>query len=159
MTIPAGVVEALTAALTDGADASTALRLALAGYALAPAEACQPVGWTDEDELRDVDRSGCGYLYTCKPVTPHADERRVKLLYLEPQHNPALVTFPRVRFVSTDKGFDIFRGDELVGTIFRWKAGGVYFLNIPGHETADIPGIKGDSRAMDAARAILDKPA
>lgn len=43
-----------------------------------------PVAWTDEQELRDVDRSGCGYLFTCNPVTPHADERRVIKLYAAP---------------------------------------------------------------------------
>lgn len=44
----------------------------------------EPAGWTDEVELRDVDRGGCGYLFTCKPVTPHADERRVIKLYRLP---------------------------------------------------------------------------
>lgn len=32
------------------------------------------VGWTDAEELRDVEKDGCGYLFT---VTPHADPRRV----------------------------------------------------------------------------------
>ncbi|HHD2190143.1 TPA: DUF550 domain-containing protein [Klebsiella pneumoniae] len=41
----------------------------------------EPVAWTDEHELRDVDRGGCGYLFTVNPVTPHADERRIILLY------------------------------------------------------------------------------
>ncbi|AXF65023.1 hypothetical protein [Leclercia sp. W17] len=44
----------------------------------------EPAGWTDEVELRDVDRGGCGYLFTCKHVTPHADERRVIKLYRLP---------------------------------------------------------------------------
>ena len=54
----------------------TAIRLRLAEITLAALTA-EPVGWTDEVELRDVDRGGCGYLFTCKPVTPHADEGRV----------------------------------------------------------------------------------
>lgn len=46
---------------------------------------CEPVAWTDEQELRDVDRGGCGYLFTVNPVTPHADERRIILLYRHAQ--------------------------------------------------------------------------
>lgn len=46
------------------------------------------VAWTDEEELRDVERSGCGYLFTVKPVTPHADERRIILLYRHAQPVP-----------------------------------------------------------------------
>lgn len=41
----------------------------------------QPVAWTDEQELRDVDESGIGYLFTVNPITPHADPRRVIKLY------------------------------------------------------------------------------
>ncbi|HFY9817861.1 TPA: DUF551 domain-containing protein [Klebsiella pneumoniae] len=45
----------------------------------------KPVAWTDEQELRDVGRGGCGYLFTVNPVTPHADERRIILLYRHAQ--------------------------------------------------------------------------
>ncbi len=45
----------------------------------------EPVAWTDEEELRDVERSGCGYLFTVNPVTPHADERRIIPLYRHAQ--------------------------------------------------------------------------
>ncbi|MGR8799253.1 hypothetical protein [Klebsiella variicola] len=48
----------------------------------------EPVAWTDEQELRDVDRCGCGYLFTVNPVTPHADERRIILLYRHAQPAP-----------------------------------------------------------------------
>lgn len=41
----------------------------------------QPVGWTDEQELRSVEKDGCGYLFKANPVTPNADPRRVILLY------------------------------------------------------------------------------
>ena len=63
-----------------------AMDLRLAEIALAALTA-EPAGWTDEEELRDVDRGGCGYgyLFTCKPVTPHADERRVIKLYRLPE--------------------------------------------------------------------------
>lgn len=40
-----------------------------------------PVGWTDAQELRDVEKDGCGYIFSANPITPHADERRVILLY------------------------------------------------------------------------------
>lgn len=43
--------------------------------------ASQPVGWTDEQELRSVDKDGCGYLFKANPVSPNADQRRVILLY------------------------------------------------------------------------------
>ncbi|HBX5951822.1 TPA: DUF550 domain-containing protein [Klebsiella pneumoniae] len=56
----------------------------LACIALAAMDS-EPVAWTDEQELRDVDRGGCGYLFTVNPVTPHADERRIILLYRHAQ--------------------------------------------------------------------------
>ncbi|EPY7939246.1 DUF551 domain-containing protein [Klebsiella pneumoniae] len=55
-----------------------------------PAADSEPVAWTDEQELRDVDRGGCGYLFTVNPVTPHADERRIILLYLHAQPAPVV---------------------------------------------------------------------
>lgn len=59
----------------------------LARMALAAMDS-EPVAWTDEQELRDVDRCGCGYLFTVNPVTPHADERRIILLYRHAQPAP-----------------------------------------------------------------------
>ncbi|MBB9305719.1 hypothetical protein FSI13_008890 [Escherichia coli] len=44
-----------------------------------------PVGWTDEAELRDVEKDGCGYLFKANPITLHADPRRVILLYRHAQ--------------------------------------------------------------------------
>ncbi len=41
----------------------------------------KPIGWTDEQELRDVEKLGCGYLFNANPITPHADPRRVILLH------------------------------------------------------------------------------
>ncbi|WP_234262282.1 hypothetical protein [Klebsiella aerogenes] len=51
---------------------------------------CEPVAWTDEEELRDVDRGGCGYLFTVNPVTPYTDERRIILLYRHAQSAPVV---------------------------------------------------------------------
>lgn len=56
----------------------------LARMALAAMDS-EPVAWTDEQELRNVDRGGCGYLFTVNPVTPHANERRIILLYRHAQ--------------------------------------------------------------------------
>lgn len=43
--------------------------------------ASQPVGWTDEQELRSVHKDGCGYLFKANPISPNADQRRVIYLY------------------------------------------------------------------------------
>lgn len=40
-----------------------------------------PIAWTDEQELRDVNEHGCGYIFTANPITPNADERRVIKLF------------------------------------------------------------------------------
>ena len=62
------------------------------------------VGWTDAQELRDVERDGCGYLFTVNPITPHADMRRVIKLYAVPQLPavPELVPFPD-EFLSSEQ--------------------------------------------------------
>ncbi|MES0319992.1 hypothetical protein KDV87_04075 [Citrobacter sedlakii] len=60
----------------------------LARIALASLEA-EPVAWTDEQELRDVEKDGLGYLFTVNPITPNADPRRVIKLYTAP---PATVS-------------------------------------------------------------------
>lgn len=44
----------------------------------------EPVGWTDAEELRGVEKDGCGYLFKANPITPHADPRRVIKLYRQP---------------------------------------------------------------------------
>lgn len=62
----------------------------LARIALASLEA-DVVAWTDEQELRDVEKYGCGYLFTANPVTPNADPHRVIKLYAAP---PAPVSVP-----------------------------------------------------------------
>ena len=49
-----------------------------------------PVGWTDEAELRDVEKDGCGYLFKANPITLHADPRRVTLLYRHAQPAPVV---------------------------------------------------------------------
>ncbi|MEB5981819.1 hypothetical protein [Enterobacter vonholyi] len=55
----------------DGTNTLAALRIALATLD------AEPVAWTDEQELVDVEKFGCGYLFTVNPITPNADPRRV----------------------------------------------------------------------------------
>ncbi|EEH4987772.1 DUF551 domain-containing protein [Salmonella enterica] len=61
--------------------------LELARIALVSLDA-EPVAWTDEQELRDVEKDGLGYLFTVNPITPNADHRRVILLYRHAQPAP-----------------------------------------------------------------------
>lgn len=62
----------------DAAMALAAMKRALASLM------AEPVAWTDEQELRDVDKYGCGYLFTANPITPNADPHRVIKLYTAP---------------------------------------------------------------------------
>ena len=85
----------------------------LACIALAAMDS-KPVAWTDEHELRDVDRGGCGYLFTVNPVTPHADERRIILLYRHAQQpavpDDVLKALQKVARIRLD--MDGFDGDR-----------------------------------------------
>ncbi|EAA9516291.1 hypothetical protein PZE02_003094 [Salmonella enterica subsp. enterica serovar Vitkin] len=51
----------------------------------------EPVGWTDEQELRSVEKDGCGYLFKANPISPNADPRRVIKLY---RHAPPVPVVP-----------------------------------------------------------------
>ncbi|EFB8334720.1 TPA: hypothetical protein ROQ19_004359 [Escherichia coli] len=55
----------------------TALKIALASLE------AEPVAWTDDEELRDVEQIGLGYLLPCPP-DKYADPRRVIPLYRVP---------------------------------------------------------------------------
>ncbi|MCA5919280.1 hypothetical protein LES60_06665 [Pectobacterium brasiliense] len=44
----------------------------------------EPVAWTDKQELRDLEKDGCAYLFTVNPITPNADMRRVIPLFTAP---------------------------------------------------------------------------
>lgn len=45
------------------------------------ADSAEPIGWTDAEELRSVEKDGCGYLFKANPISPNADPRRVIKLY------------------------------------------------------------------------------
>ena len=67
-------------AMPGAVNEDAAMSLAAMKRALASLMAV-PVAWTDEQELRDVEKYGCGYLFTANPITPNADPHRVIKLY------------------------------------------------------------------------------
>lgn len=71
--------------------------------------ATEPVAWTDEQELRDVERNGFCYLFTVNPITPHADPRRVIKLYTMPpalESGTVTVKLPDERFRYGESDYD-----------------------------------------------------
>lgn len=71
-----------------------------------------PVGWTDEAELRDVEKDGCGYLFKANPITPHADPRRVIPLYRHVQPAPVVPDFKKLARELVDNLVDCGGLDE-----------------------------------------------
>lgn len=67
-----------------------------------------PVAWTDEQELKDVEDSGCGYLFTVNPVTQYADPFRVIKLFTFPPAPVVPDTLPCA--VELKPGFIIGKG-------------------------------------------------
>lgn len=80
-----GVIDALEHPAGINAAGKQVVRLSLVELQERRKADSEPVGWTDEEELRDVEKSGCGYLFKANPITPHADPRRVILLYRHAQ--------------------------------------------------------------------------
>lgn len=75
----------ITGFLNDSAhdnQSSNSLLADVFRIALASLEA-EPVAWTDDEELRDVEQIGLGYLLPCPP-DKYADPRRVIPLYRVP---------------------------------------------------------------------------
>ncbi|ECY0834732.1 hypothetical protein F6Y43_07545 [Salmonella enterica subsp. enterica] len=54
------------------------------------ADSAEPIGWTDAEELRSVEKDGCGYLFKANPISPNADPRRVIKLYRHAQPVPVV---------------------------------------------------------------------
>lgn len=77
----------------------------LARIALASLDA-EPVAWTDEQELRDVEKDGLGYMFTVNPIVPGADPCRVIRLYaappapVMPEECPAELPYAQVKAVA-----------------------------------------------------------
>lgn len=81
--------------------------------------ASEPVAWTDEQELRDVERNGCGYLFTVNPITPHADPRRVIKLYTAPpalESHTVTVKLPAEKFCPAE-----YAGSQLWSETEVWN--------------------------------------
>ncbi|HCK7131196.1 hypothetical protein [Enterobacter hormaechei] len=109
----------------DAAKALAAMKLALASLE------ADVVAWTDEQELRDVEKYGCGYLFTANPVTPNADPHRVIKLYAAPPAPVSVPDFDTLRLLfeaserESDHGFNLHKygigyADE--ATQARWEA-------------------------------------
>ncbi|EPB9486882.1 hypothetical protein ACRRHL_004516 [Citrobacter farmeri] len=80
----------------------TPVTVELARIALASLVAA-PVAWTDEQELQDVENSGCGYLFTVNPVTQYADPFRVIKLFAVPPA-PVVLTDEQIDAVLDSPG-------------------------------------------------------
>ncbi|EPL2410581.1 DUF551 domain-containing protein [Klebsiella pneumoniae] len=111
-----------------------------------PVADSEPVAWTDEQELRDVDRGGCGYLFTVNPVTPHADERRIILLYRHAQ--PAPVAYSDFEEFWSAYIHPLAQDDELKG--FAWDIWCAAML-----QAGNSPVIPDDWTGNDKANAAL----
>ncbi|WP_367187605.1 hypothetical protein [Klebsiella variicola] len=109
-----GVIDALEHPAGINAAGKQVVRLSLVELQERRKADSEPVGWTDEQELRDVEKDGCGYLFKANPITPHADPRRVILLYRHAQQ-------PRVPEEATPDSIEILasarRRDHAV---FQW---------------------------------------
>lgn len=90
----------------DAANALEAMKRALASLM------AEPVAWTDEQELRDVDKYGCGYLFTANPITPNADPHRVIKLYTAP---PAPTAPDKITSANAPEVFEIAAEAERLG--------------------------------------------
>ncbi|WP_407609064.1 DUF551 domain-containing protein [Klebsiella aerogenes] len=73
-----------------GIDTNSELELAAFKMAMAAMDS-EPVAWTDEEELRDANESGSGYLFGIeRDANKFADPRRQIMLYRHPQPAPVV---------------------------------------------------------------------
>lgn len=125
----------------------------LFGYCKKLSEASQPVAFTETCEITNMQATGL-YLRGF----PTADQGRNIPLFVEPQHNPALVTFPRCTFKETSPDhYDVLRGDEVMGTVYRFGKG--WFIDLPQHRIGDVPAFHSLEQAMGKVSNVLDCPA
>lgn len=74
-----------------GLDEESASMLIVLNQALADREelerlrAQEPIAWTDEQELRDLAKHKCAYLFTVDRENPYHDPRRQIMLYADPK--------------------------------------------------------------------------
>lgn len=124
--------------------------LALTGALLASMDT-EPVGWTDEAELRDVEKDGCGYLFKANPISPHADPRRVIKLYRHAQPAqvvPEEATPDSIEILASGRCRDhvVYQWDEdqRNAAADSWNACRAAMLEadpqLPGSYSAPVPG-------------------
>ncbi|HHP8248638.1 TPA: DUF551 domain-containing protein [Klebsiella pneumoniae] len=124
--------------------------LALTGALLASMDT-EPVGWTDEAELRDVEKDGCGYLFKANPISPHADPRRVIKLYRHAQPAqvvPEEATPDSIEILASGRCRDhvVYQWDEdqRNAAADSWNACRAAMLEVdpqlPGSDSAPVPG-------------------
>ena len=124
--------------------------LALTGALLASMDT-EPVGWTDEAELRDVEKDGCGYLFKANPISPHADPRRVIKLYRHAQPAqvvPEEATPDSIEILASGRCRDhvVYQWDEdqRNAAADSWNACRAAMLaadpQLPGSDPAPVPG-------------------
>ena len=124
--------------------------LALTGALLASMDT-EPVGWTDEAELRDVEKDGCGYLFKANPISPHADPRRVIKLYRHAQPAqvvPEEATPDSIEILASGRCRDhvVYQWDEdqRNAAADSWNACRAAMLEadpqLPGSDSAPVPG-------------------
>lgn len=94
-----------------GIDTNSELELAAFKLALTAMDS-EPVAWTDEEELRDANESGCGYLFGIeRDANKFADPRRQIMLYRHPQPAPVVMDDEKLRalfdaWFASDCSFD-----------------------------------------------------
>ncbi|EMG2556951.1 DUF551 domain-containing protein [Klebsiella pneumoniae] len=124
--------------------------LALTGALLASMDT-EPVGLTDEAELRDVEKDGCGYLFKANPISPHADPRRVIKLYRHAQPAqvvPEEATPDSIEILASGRCRDhvVYQWDEdqRNAAADSWNACRAAMLEadpqLPGSDSAPVPG-------------------
>lgn len=123
--------------------------LALTGALLASMDT-EPVGWTDEAELRDVEKDGCGYLFKANPISPHADPRRVIKLYRHAQPAPVVPDDVSIFEAAIEECKTCYSIDEhawnhgVLAVIAKYESCRAAMLaaapKSPGSEPATVPG-------------------
>lgn len=67
----------------------------------------EPVAWTDAEELRDVEKHGCGYLFKIDPANPYTDPRRQIMVYRR-QPKPVVVKLPAALMPAIHNSGELF---------------------------------------------------
>ncbi|MGG7704397.1 hypothetical protein PGO08_22500 [Klebsiella aerogenes] len=95
-----------------GIDTNSELELAAFKLALAAMDS-EPVAWTDEEELRDANESGCGYLFGIeRDANKFADPRRQIMLYRHAQPAPVVLDEVTAEYCPALVKYDVTEVDE-----------------------------------------------